>query len=366
MGLLILLAGCSAKAPSLSLGVQLVTDLRPADEFTEIEVALEDGPTRRSKASGRDYLLPRRVADFDHLRPSARRNLTVRLLDAKRHAVLTRSVELDQRRSITRTVTLTRSCIGMTCEAPKTSCLAGACVDPRCLDGSDDVCAEPGCKADEDCKVSSSCERASCRLGACLVTSDPKLCMDAGVDAGAAHDASFAPDAMLPAPMDGGRDASTDGSVDAGGEIPRCDGGICRLDAACASFDVDTHRYWLCELRLTYADAKAFCAADGAHLAVIGDELENERIAARIAVVAGGSDNRAPHFIGLDDRKLPGDYQWIDASPLSYQNWKVKEPSNSKAMLCETEDCGVVFASGLWNDVCCEARQPFVCEADAP
>lgn len=365
MGLLLALTGCSAKAPKLSLGVQLVTDLSPTDDFAEIEVALDDGPTRRTKASGRDYLVPRRIADFDDLSPNARRRLTIRLLDTKRRAVLTRRVELDQRRSITRTVTLTRSCIGVACEPPNASCLAGACVDPRCLDGSDNVCAEPTCKTDEDCKPSTSCARASCRLGACLVTPAPNLCMDASIDAGPTRDAGD-DSGRLPVSMDAGRDASMDGRVDASGEIPRCDGGICRLDAACASFDVETQRYWLCELRLAYEDAKAFCAADGAHLVVIGDELENERIAGRIAVVAGGSDNRAPHFIGLDDQKAAGDYAWIDASPLTFQNWKLNEPNNSKTMLCLTEDCGVIFASGLWNDLCCVSKQPFVCEADAP
>lgn len=355
--------GASDHDAGVYLGVQLITDLRPGDEFSTVEVALEDGSVRRTKVQGEDYLAPQRIADFTGLTVNARRRLTVRLLDRKGGEVLERKVELDHRRSTTRTVTLTRDCIDVRCEGSKASCLAGVCVDPRCMNGmssADARCEVDRCESDGDCSTDHACAQGLCRLGTCLVASGPLLCMDAGTPQDAGPNDASVIDAALP-------DASADsGIIDPGTRPPRCDGGICRLDAACASFDFELHRYWLCELRQTYAEALAFCAADGAQLVVINDEEEGKAIASRIAFITRTTGFSSQHFIGLHDQDSPGTYTWIDGTPLDYQNWRKGEPSSAMTMVCATEDCGTIYASGAWNDACCVSKLAFVCEAGIP
>lgn len=360
--LLLCLSACGDSRPKpLFLGVQLVTDLVAQKEFASIEVKLDDRQVKRKKAEAAGYLSPERVADFEGLKANSDRQISVRLLDADGKEVLSRRVQLDHKESTTRTVTLTRSCVGVRCEAQSESCLGGSCLDPRCMDGSEAACGEPLCKSDADCRPTSGCDAAVCSFGACLVTPTDQVC-DAGMDAGLTD--AGARDAAVDAGKDSG---VNDAGRDAGDDGPlRCDGGICRLDAACASFSIDTHRYWLCELRQTYEAAKMFCAADGAHLAIIDNEPESTAIGARIALVTGVNTLASQHFIGIDDLTTQGTYVWIDGSPLTYQNWRPGEPNNKQSMVCEHEDCGTIFSAGQWNDACCVSKLPFVCEADLP
>jgi hypothetical protein len=312
-------------------------------------------------ADRRGYMQARRVAEFDGLPELPERTITVRLLDARGRPVLSRSVKFAQVASTTRTVALTRSCLGVSCAEGK-SCLGGRCLEPACVDGSEPACNPRACEHDDDCVGADQCASARCRFGTCFVPSDPVMCEvdDAGVTPplldGGSEDAGLT-DAQVP-----------DADADAGPTTPlTCDGGLCRLDAACASFDFVSQRYWLCEIPQTFSDAQAFCAADGARLAVIETLAESLAIGARIAFVTRVTGHFAPHFIGLTDRNTFAEYRWIyGRPPLAFANWKNNEPSNTSGPSCNQEDCGVVLASGKWGDVCCSQPTPFVCEAELP
>jgi hypothetical protein len=359
-------SGCSTpEQGTVFLGVQLVTDLRAAEEFQFVDVAVDgEAPATRRVTASEVFLAPIRIIDFPALAPRRDRRVLVRLRHGDGREVLAREVTFEQLSSMTRTVTLTRSCVGVPCDTDS-SCFAGRCVDAACTDGSESACAEPECTDSTACRASSGCPLAVCRLGACLYPFEATGCPvsgDAGprdVDAGGAQGDGGTPDADA-GTLDGGRPPEPD----AGG-TSRCDGGTCRLDAACASFDLDGSRYWLCQLPRTFGEAAAFCAADGARLVKIQSLNENRAIAQRIALITGTIGTSTAHYIGLSDRKTEGVFLWRDGSPLTYENWKANDPSGS-SNACSNEDCVAMFASGGWGDVCCSSLHPFVCEMALP
>ena len=118
-----------------------------------------------------------------------------------------------------------------------------------------------------------------------------------------------------------------------------------------------------------YADATLACAADGTHLAIIQDAVQNA-----IAYSLVTSTNT---FIGLTDQVLEGTMVWPDgvvervgATLLAYDNFRSGEPNNGAGMY--EEDCVVIQAGagGVWDDKACaiepldgtDGVYPYICE----
>ena len=87
-------------------------------------------------------------------------------------------------------------------------------------------------------------------------------------------------------------------------------------------------------------------------------------------------------WFGLQDfLKGEGTFTWADGSPLGeYTNWARNQPDNNgkgqvsrnqremecvecDEMLC-LQDCVVIRADGLWNDVTCGAPKTIVCQTE--
>ena len=171
---LILLSACGTD--TVSLRVDLRTDLAPGAEITDVQLRISDArpvdEITHSMEIGGDYLAGVRVAVFEELSPG-----TYRVeVSARSHGavIVERDVTVLARRDSAVTVVLTRSCREVVC-AEGQSCLAGRCESNRCAPERPDECTlPPQCTADEDCGgAASECGRARCVEGSCFVAGAP-------------------------------------------------------------------------------------------------------------------------------------------------------------------------------------------------
>lgn len=152
-------------APGLTLTVELRTDFVPGVELHVVETRVEDAAEQRESAALRsdDFVTSaRRVAEIAGLRPSRARRVTVRLLDASRAEIASRTIVVDHSTSTSVLVLITRSCRNVTCPSGQ-SCYAGRCQ----LDNCDRDACQAECSGPADCSFA-SCAAATCVAGACL------------------------------------------------------------------------------------------------------------------------------------------------------------------------------------------------------
>lgn len=230
---LIALAGCSS--PGRELFIDLRTDLVPVAEWRFVEVELEGGGTETSVATGaEDWLRGERIAHFVDAPEFS--EVTLRFYDdATRSLLLQRRVAVRVVGTTASTVTVTRSCVGVSCPrvadgADATECSGGLCVPPECVTGDEPTC-DGECVRDDQCVVADPCARGVCRARVCLAEPRPGACgpdeycdpamgcrplptaQDAGVMDAGVMDAGV----MDAGVMDAGADAgSMDAGVDAG------------------------------------------------------------------------------------------------------------------------------------------------------
>lgn len=68
-------------------------------------------------------------------------------------------------------------------------------------------------------------------------------------------------------------------------------------------------------------------------------------------------------WIGLNDRKVEGRYEWSDKSTYTYKNWAPLEPSTGVAG--KISDCAVIDGStqnGTWSTSLCGIRRGYICK----
>ena len=160
-----------------------------------------------------------RVAHFQGLPLNRHYNLHVALY-LQNEEVFSRpvSVRLDEDRAIT--VLITRSCADIVCpevggSAEQLACQGMRCVDPDCIDGSQESCPEPTCQRNEDCPAPrANCAQAECENGVCWVRIQQDMC---SAEEYCNADHGCQPRAMLDS---GTRDASTiDSAIDSGHQM---------------------------------------------------------------------------------------------------------------------------------------------------
>lgn len=96
----------------------------------------------------------------------------------------------------------------------------------------------------------------------------------------------------------------------------------------------------------TYVDAKAACAAMGAHLAY----LKNASMDAFAESLVGARDT----YIGLTDLATEMAFVWDDGTPLVFSAWHAGEPNDGDATY--DEDCAIIAGARvdkLWDDRPC-------------
>ncbi len=131
-----------------------------------------------------------------------------------------------------------------------------------------------------------------------------------------------------------------------------CD--ACEIECAADSIQDSTsgHCYRLFVGAESQPTAEANCQAWGGapglgHLASMGDQAENDLVAALVA---------SNTWIGADD--FGGSFAWIDGTPFSFVSWQVGEPNHPG-----TEHCMFMDAEAKWHDHDCgDLRPAYLCE----
>ncbi len=127
----------------------------------------------------------------------------------------------------------------------------------------------------------------------------------------------------------------------------------------------DGHRYQVFDLGETsWQAAKAYCEAQGGHLATITSQSENDYILGFLKIINCGSA-----YFGLSDSGTEGDWRWVTGERYLYSNWASGEPDNGNG----GENYGMFYSgyeNGKWNDGDFGVNTPgnataFICEWDS-
>ena len=185
-------------------------------------------------------------------------------------------------------------------------------------------------------------------LGACFFDPGGVTSSAPAIDAAPAIDSPSVDAAVSDGrPIDG---APADASgIDAGGPA-------CLFDSAYVADPSSGRRYRVVTdtgAQASWGDAHTDCLGDGAHLAVIDSDVENNYIQGQL-----GPDTT---WIGLHDMNSEGNFEWVTGTPRTYTNWNDGEPNDAG---WGAEDCAGMLTSGLWNDEDCGTPHLYVCECD--
>ena len=108
----------------------------------------------------------------------------------------------------------------------------------------------------------------------------------------------------------------------------------------------------------TWFEARRLCIALNGDLASIRSKEEQDRINTAV------NQYRVKSFwIGANDMKREGRFEWSDGSPFSFTNWWAREPNNRGSR--GQEDCVHLKSSRYrrkWNDLACSFKHPFICK----
>ncbi len=129
-------------------------------------------------------------------------------------------------------------------------------------------------------------------------------------------------------------------------------------DCDCVERYRGDHRYLVCPRGRPWFDARAWCAAYGADLIVVGSAAEGDWAIERAQQI----DDKS-YWIGLTDLADEGTFVWVDGSPLGYRNWDHNEP-NDFGVGAGTENCVHYNTerSPDWNDEGCGSALGALCE----
>ncbi|XP_046990637.1 hemolymph lipopolysaccharide-binding protein-like [Schistocerca americana] len=115
--------------------------------------------------------------------------------------------------------------------------------------------------------------------------------------------------------------------------------------------------------KMNWENARRKCAKEGAHLAIVNSEAEENAIR---KVMRAHSTGKFVAFIGFHDMFKEGEYLTVLGQPLissGHVNWKKGEPDNLKLPDSpEGQDCGAIFNDGTISDVRCNIKRLFLCE----
>ncbi|XP_018012021.1 macrophage mannose receptor 1 [Hyalella azteca] len=106
--------------------------------------------------------------------------------------------------------------------------------------------------------------------------------------------------------------------------------------------------YYASQEEMSWTAAENQCSNQGGHLASVTSWPEQDYIHTHVL---------SSSWIGLNDRKEDGSYQWNDGKIVTIVNWNTGEPSGG------SENCVELLAEGgYWNDLGCSALKTFVCK----
>ncbi|XP_077206962.1 pulmonary surfactant-associated protein A-like [Paroedura picta] len=93
------------------------------------------------------------------------------------------------------------------------------------------------------------------------------------------------------------------------------------------------------------------CQHSGGSIATPRNEAENEAI---LAIV---KERNRYTYLGMKEGHVPGEFLYLDTSPVNYTNWRRYEPNGNGG-----ENCVEMNTDGGWNDKKCNQYRLTVCE----
>lgn len=115
-------------------------------------------------------------------------------------------------------------------------------------------------------------------------------------------------------------------------------------------------RYAFCQFGLPWHRAEAHCRELGGHLATIHDRAEDIFV-----FLEANKYSHERYWIGLNDIRQEGTFEWASGSGSRYTHWEPGEPNDADG----NEDCVEInryHPSDTWNDEPCAQMLRFVCE----
>ncbi|CAL8367040.1 unnamed protein product [Boreogadus saida] len=113
------------------------------------------------------------------------------------------------------------------------------------------------------------------------------------------------------------------------------------------------HCFYLNRTKKTWPAAQTECAKSGGSLASIGNIEDKSFVISQLGYVI--TDEL---WIGLNDRKMEGLFDWIDHNTVLFTSWEKGSPKSSGA----NEDCVLLRGeNGNWADRSCTEKHGYVC-----
>lgn len=102
-----------------------------------------------------------------------------------------------------------------------------------------------------------------------------------------------------------------------------------------------------------FETAQKFCSDAGAKIVLPRSEDEN-----KVLISLQEALESTYVHVGATDAKKEGHFVDLSDQPLTFTNWKEKEPNDYNG----AEDCTAVYKTGVWNDINCNSKWHVVCE----
>ncbi|XP_049888756.1 macrophage mannose receptor 1-like [Epinephelus moara] len=113
------------------------------------------------------------------------------------------------------------------------------------------------------------------------------------------------------------------------------------------------HCFYLNRTQNTWSDAQRECHTKGADLVSMRDVKDQSFVMSQL-----GYTSTDELWIGLNDRKTEGLFEWIDHSTVSFTSWEFGKP----AVSTDLQDCVLIRGeNGNWADRVCEEKHGYIC-----
>ncbi|XP_063290432.1 pulmonary surfactant-associated protein A-like [Pelobates fuscus] len=100
-----------------------------------------------------------------------------------------------------------------------------------------------------------------------------------------------------------------------------------------------------------FETSKASCKNVGGEIVTPLNEAENN------AVLNIVKDRNRYTYLGIKEGQTPGDFHYLDGTPVNYTHWRRNEPSGKGK-----ENCVEMYTDGQWNDKACNQYRLTICE----